>query len=135
MPSQTVENPEGKTPKVAKYSIVADEVVVANIPKRAPLKGGTSEGLHTVMLSIVEQVASATMILGRRRKQQCFTVKSRMNREVHVRFCERFGGEIPPYLLDSFVFRLLATFFVLLNWWTSNTSVTTINTAVALFWF
>ena len=25
--------------------------------------------------------------------------KSRMNREVHVRFCERFGGEIPPYLL------------------------------------
>jgi hypothetical protein len=34
MPSQTVENPEGKTPKVAKYSIVADEVVVANISKR-----------------------------------------------------------------------------------------------------
>ena len=27
--------------------------------------------------------------------------KSRMNREVHVRFCERFGGEIPPYLLVS----------------------------------
>ena len=26
-------------------------------------------------------------------------LKSRMNREVHVRFCERFGGEIPPYLL------------------------------------
>ena len=48
MPSQTVENPEGKTPKVAKYSIVADEVVVANIPKRAQLKGGTSEGLHVI---------------------------------------------------------------------------------------
>ena len=111
MPSQTVENPEGKTPKVAKYSIVADEVVVANIPKRAPLKGGTSEGLHTVMLSIVEQVASATMILGRRRKQQCFTVKSRMNREVHVRFCERFGGEIPPYLLD-FVSICLFSFYL-----------------------
>jgi hypothetical protein len=29
-------------------------------------------------------------------------MKSRMNREVHVRFCERFGGEIPPYLLDIF---------------------------------
>ncbi len=29
-------------------------------------------------------------------------MKSRMNREVHVRFCERFGGEIPPYLLDFF---------------------------------
>lgn len=24
-----------------------------------------------------------------------------MNREVHVRFCERFGGETPPYLLDN----------------------------------
>jgi len=23
-----------------------------------------------------------------------------MNREVHVRFCERFGGVTPPYLLD-----------------------------------
>lgn len=26
--------------------------------------------------------------------------KSRMNREVHVRFCERFRGGIPLYLLD-----------------------------------
>ena len=26
-----------------------------------------------------------------------------MNREVHVRFCERFRGEIPLYLLDCFV--------------------------------
>jgi len=25
-----------------------------------------------------------------------------MNREVQVRFCERFGGVIPPYLLDVF---------------------------------
>ena len=31
-----------------------------------------------------------------------FFIKSRMNREVHVRFCERFGGETPPYLLDRF---------------------------------
>jgi len=29
-------------------------------------------------------------------------MKSRMNREVHVRFCERFRGEIPLYLLDLF---------------------------------
>jgi len=29
-------------------------------------------------------------------------MKSRMNREVHVRFCERFGGETPPYLLDHY---------------------------------
>ena len=28
----------------------ADEVVVANIPKRVPLKSGTSEGLHIVSL-------------------------------------------------------------------------------------
>jgi len=89
-----------KSSDVQRCGLVTCDEIVANISKRAPLKGGTSEGLHTVMLSIVEQVASATMILGRRRKQQCFTVKSRMNREVHVRFCERFGGEIPPYLLD-----------------------------------
>ena len=25
-----------------------------------------------------------------------------MNREVHVRFCERFGGVTPTYLLDLF---------------------------------
>jgi len=27
-----------------------------------------------------------------------------MNREVHVRFCERFGGVTPPYLLDFILF-------------------------------
>jgi len=27
---------------------VADEVVVANVTKRVPLKGGTSEGLHVM---------------------------------------------------------------------------------------
>jgi hypothetical protein len=48
MQSKTVENPEGKTPKVAKYSIVADEVVVANISRRVPMKIGTSEGLHII---------------------------------------------------------------------------------------
>ena len=49
---------------------------------------------------IVLQVASVTMILGKEQKLKCFTVKSRANREVQARFCERFGGEIPPYLLD-----------------------------------
>ena len=29
-------------------------------------------------------------------------MKSRVNREVQARFCERFGGEIPPYLLDFY---------------------------------
>jgi len=46
--SQTAENPKGKTPKVAKCSIVADEVVVARISKRVPMKIGTSEGLHII---------------------------------------------------------------------------------------
>jgi hypothetical protein len=30
--------------------------------------------------------------------------KSRMNQEVYVRFCERFRGEIPLYLLDKQIF-------------------------------
>lgn len=34
MQSETAENPQGKTPKVAKCSIVADEVVVAQLSKR-----------------------------------------------------------------------------------------------------
>ena len=32
-----------------------------------------------------------------------FLLKSRMNREVQVRFCERFGGASPPYLLDFII--------------------------------
>jgi hypothetical protein len=44
MPSQTVENPEGKTPKVAKYSIVADEAVVANISKRVGVTTPQAKG-------------------------------------------------------------------------------------------
>jgi len=39
-----------------------------------------SEGLHMVMLFIVLQVASATMILGKEQKLKCYTVKSRVNR-------------------------------------------------------
>src|SRR5680860_552404 len=39
-----------------------------------------------------------------------------MNREVHVRFCERFRGEIPIYLLDYllclFRFHLISSLFV-----------------------
>ena len=33
-----------------------------------------------------------------------FLLKSRMNREVQVRFCERFGGVTTPYLLDLLIF-------------------------------
>jgi len=48
MPSQNAENPQREMRKVAKYSIVADEAVVANVSERVPLKGGTSEGLHVM---------------------------------------------------------------------------------------
>ena len=53
--------------KVAKYSSGADEAAVAKISKRVPVKTGTSEGLHMVMLFIVEQVTKVTRILGKRR--------------------------------------------------------------------
>ena len=37
-----------------------------------------------------------------------------MNREVHVRFCERFRGETPLYLLDFIVgFNLILDFITL----------------------
>jgi hypothetical protein len=38
--------PIRETPKVAKCSIVADEAVVANIPKESESNDLTSEGLH-----------------------------------------------------------------------------------------
>ena len=31
------------------------------------------------------------------------SMRSRMMREYHVRFCERLGGEIPPCLLDILI--------------------------------
>jgi hypothetical protein len=41
-----------------------------------------------------------------------FFMKSRMNREVHVRFCERFGGETPPYLLDFIRVMVLVIYYL-----------------------
>lgn len=35
----------------------------------------------------------------------------------------------------QFLLLFSTTFFVLLNWWTGNTSVATINTTVAMIWF
>jgi hypothetical protein len=77
----------------------ADEVVVAKISKRVPMKIGTSEGLHIVSIGKVLQVQKTMILLIKHNPLDC-TMKSRMNREVHVRFCERFRGEIPLYLLD-----------------------------------
>ena len=48
-----------------------------------------------------------------------FIKKSRMNREVHVRFCERFRGEIPLYLLDFF----FMFFDVFLNYLVDNSII------------
>ncbi|MBU8884182.1 hypothetical protein KSK37_13945, partial [Kaistella sp. DKR-2] len=42
---------------------------------------------------------------------------------------------LPLLVAGLLYFCPLATFFVLLNWWTSYTSVTAIYTTVALFWF
>ena len=54
------------------------------------------------------------MILGIRSGVEIlWTMKSRMNREVHVRFCERLRGEIPLCLLD--LFYPLVVFFVFLK--------------------
>ncbi len=44
MVSETVENPEGKTLKLAKCSIVADEAVVANISKRVGVMTSRAKG-------------------------------------------------------------------------------------------
>ena len=44
MQSKTVENPKWETPKVAKCSIVADEVVVANISKRVGVMTSRAKG-------------------------------------------------------------------------------------------
>ena len=42
-------------------------------------------------------------------------MKSRMMREYHVRFCERFRGEIPLYLLDHYNIRFNFQFYLLIQ--------------------
>ena len=37
-----------KSSEVQHCGLVTCDEIVANIPKRAPLKGGTSEGLHVI---------------------------------------------------------------------------------------
>lgn len=41
-----IQRPEGESQKVPKLMFVADEVIVAKIPKRIPMKIGISEGLQ-----------------------------------------------------------------------------------------
>ena len=65
-----------------------------------------SEGLHIVSIDRVLQVQKTMILLIKHNPKGC-TMKSRMNREVHVRFCERFRGEIPLYLLDFYLFLIL----------------------------
>ena len=71
----------------------------------------TSEGLHIVSIDKVLQVQKTMILLIKHNPKGC-TMKSRMNREVHVRFCERFRGEIPLYLLDLFCFFTWYFYFV-----------------------
>ena len=71
-----------------------------------------SEGLHLITLIIVLQLE---VIWGWfwiiNRSSNTSIKKSRMNREVHVRFCERFRGEIPLYLLDFYLFQFSRFYF------------------------
>ena len=101
MLSEKAENPKGKAEIVMRL-FVADWLVVANIPKKWLSNVISSEGVSGLMAFMFchlpleyEHVLSACNLHG------CPRSKSRMNREVHVRFWERFGGEIPPYLLNT----------------------------------
>jgi len=71
-------------------------------PKESRSNDSTSEGLHIVWLVIELQVCFKwAMILDNKLGVEIlWTMKSRMSWEVHVRFCERFRGGIPLYLLD-----------------------------------
>ncbi|MBI1838559.1 MAG: hypothetical protein HYR91_14945 [Flavobacteriia bacterium] len=56
MISKNDNSPRRKSQKVAKFSLGADEVVVAKTSKRAPLKIGASEGLHLTSLFNILQL-------------------------------------------------------------------------------
>ena len=62
-------------------------------------------------------------------------MKSRVMGDYQARFCERFRGEIPLYLLDLLVRILIATTLVLLYRWALHCPVAAINTAVPVFRF
>jgi hypothetical protein len=84
-------------PKVAKCSIVADEAVVTKISERAGVMPPQAKGFTWyTFFTVLQPELCLGMILGKEQKLKCITVKSPMNREVHVLFCERFRGETLP---------------------------------------
>ena len=103
--------PERKRQKVAMFSSWGGWSRSSENIQESRSNDPASEGLHLITLIIVLQLE---VIWGWfwiiNRSSNTSIKKSRMNREVHVRFCERFRGEIPLYLLDflgGFVFYYL----------------------------
>ena len=108
--------PERKRQKVAMFSSWGGWSRSSENIQESRSNDPASEGLHLITLIIVLQLE---VIWGWfwiiNRSSDTSIKKSRMNREVHVRFCERFRGETPLYLLDflsvcyfqiTFLFRL-----------------------------
>ena len=98
--------PEWKRQKVAMFSSWGGWSRSSENIQESRSNDPASEGLHLITLIIVLQLE---VIWGWfwiiNRSSNTSIKKSRMNREVHVRFCERFRGENPLYLLD-FWYRL-----------------------------
>lgn len=71
-------------PKVAMGSFGANEAVVAKLSKRVGVTTSRAKGF-TVSLLYYNLNLVLGMILDKEQKLKSFTMKSRMNREVHVR--------------------------------------------------
>ena len=67
-----------------------------------------SEGLHLVYCSLYYNLRKRRWFWMSNKSSNTLTKKSRMNREVHVRFCERFRGET---LLSTRLLFQFANFF------------------------
>ncbi len=96
--------PERKRQKVAMFSSWGGWSRSSENIQESRSNDPASEGLHLITLIIVLQLE---VIWGWfwiiNRSSDTSIKKSRMNREVHVRFCERFRGETPLYLLDFYL--------------------------------
>ncbi len=99
MLSEKAKNPKGKA-EIAMRQLVADWPVVASIPKRWLVKVNRSEGVSGLKAIWANSKRGWVFNISLSTLTGCVSSRSRMNREVHIRFWERFGGEIPPYLLD-----------------------------------
>ena len=111
--------PEWKRQKVAMFSSWGGWSRSSENIQESRSNDPASEGLHLITLIIVLQLE---VIWGWfwiiNRSSNTSIKKSRMNREVHVRFCERFRGETPLYLLDFLylVFEIFGDFVDFFSW-------------------